>query len=490
MTNEQIWQATLGEIEVALSRANFVTWFKDTFISSFENGQVIICVPNAFVKKWLEEKYHRNIVSAIENVSKQKITEVIYKIELKQAGSKTQNNDQASKRTDNQTTPTDTEEKNSNHFINSDLNNSVLTSEKNSFPQHQENNNINKNTIKLGLNPKYSFENFIVGKNTELAYAACRAVVNNLGKAYNPLFIYGGVGLGKTHLLQAIGNEVSKFTDKIMYTTSEKFTNNYIQAVHTGKAKEFKNMYRNVDLFLIDDVQFMGGKDGTQEEFFHTFNELQQGDKQIVLTSDRPPKSLPAVEKRLISRFESGMVADVGKPDIETKIAILEKKAAEKNFSIDKKVLVFLAESIQNNIRELEGALNKVIAIHQLNNTEPTEKSVKNILSDFVSNIQIKSTTPKEILETVAKFYDITFKDLIGASRKKELVWPRQIAIYLMREELKTSYPTIGNEIGGRDHTTAMHAYNKINQEINENENEKVKQEIESIKHLLIPSGY
>jgi len=469
MTNEQVWQAVLGEIEVSLSRANFITWFKDTFISSFENERVVICVPNAFVKKWLEEKYYKNTLSALENVTKQNIKEIIYKIELKKGNATT-------------------------FQINSPETKSEETSLKikSAFPVQPTANNINtvnsnngNGSNRYGLNPRYIFDNFIVGKGNELANAACLAVVNNLGKAYNPLFIYGGVGLGKTHLLQAIGNEVAKKTDKILYTTSEKFTNNYIQAVTTGKAKEFKNLYRNVDLLLVDDVQFMGGKDGTQEEFFHTFNELLQNDKQIVLTSDRAPKSIPAIEKRLVSRFEAGMVADVGKPDIETKIAILEKKASEKNFTLDREMLTYIADHVQNNIRELEGALIKIIAFHQFKGIPPTLKTIKDVLGDYISNIQTKSLTPKEIIEAVAKFYNITYKELISASRKKELVWPRQISIFLIREELNTSYPTIGNELGGRDHTTAMHAYNKIYQEVKEKGNEKIKQEIESIRQMF-----
>ncbi|HNU81436.1 MAG TPA: chromosomal replication initiator protein DnaA [bacterium] len=458
MNNDQIWQAVLGELEINLSRVNFITWFKDTFLSSFENGRAIICVPNAFVKKWLEEKYHRNIVSSLENITKQKLNEIIYKIELRHG--KQEN---------------------------------VITLENVAIPKSQDKpkeNIVSQNVDRFGLNPKYVFDNFVVGRGNELAHAACRAVVNNLGKAYNPLFIYGGVGLGKTHLLQAVGNEAAKKTDKILYTTSEKFTNNYIQAVQTGKAKDFKNMYRNVDVLLVDDVQFMGGKDGTQEEFFHTFNELQQSDKQIVMTSDRPPKSIPAIEKRLISRFESGMVADVGKPDIETKIAILEQKSLEKNFPLDKDVLMYIANNVQNNIRELEGALNKIIVIHQLNNSIPTLKSVKNALSDYVSSLQVKSLTPKEIIEVVSRFYEISVKDIIGNSRRKELVGPRQVAIFLIREELNTSYPSIGQEMGGRDHTTAMHAYNKILNEIKENDNEKLRQEIESIKQLFNNSAY
>lgn len=460
MTNEQVWKAVLGEIELSLSRVNFVTWFKDTFICQFENNSVIICVPSAFVKKWLEEKYHKNIVKALENVTKQKISEVIYKIELKKPS------------TNDSFVIENNKEKNSNEEV--------------GYNTNSDNNNPSEKTVnKFGLNSRYLFENFIVGKGNELAHAACLAVVNNLGKAYNPLFIYGGVGLGKTHLLQAIGNAAAKKTNKILYCTSESFTNNYIQAVKSGKAKEFKNLYRNVDILLVDDIQFMGGKDGTQEEFFHTFNELQQNDKQIVLTSDKPPKAMPAIEKRLISRFESGMVADVGKPDIETKLVILEKKAIEKNFPLERDILSYIASQVQNNIRELEGALNKVIVFHQFRGIKPDLKSVKEVLSDYISNIQVKSLTPKDIIEATAKFYNLVPKDLTGQSRKKELVKPRQISIYLIREELNTSYPTIGEELGGRDHTTAMHSYNKVVKDLDGGDNEKLKQEIESIKQLF-----
>ncbi|MGI6373861.1 MAG: chromosomal replication initiator protein DnaA [Patescibacteria group bacterium] len=459
MNNEQVWQAVLGEIELNLSRANFITWFKDTFISSFSPQQVEICVPNAFVKKWLEEKYHKSILSALENVSQQKIKEIVYKIELRKDGGTVFKI--------NKPTPLAPEPE---------------QSPTSSTTSYSTDSNIGS---KYGLNPRYLFENFIVGKGNELANAACLAVANNLGKAYNPLFIYGGVGLGKTHLLQAIGNRVAKTNSKILYTTSEKFTNNYIQAVTTGKAKEFKNLYRNVDLLLIDDIQFMGGKDGTQEEFFHTFNELLQNDKQIVLTSDRAPKSIPAIEKRLVSRFEAGMVADIGKPDVETKIAILERKAAEKNFELDRELLLYIAEHVQNNIRELEGALIKIIAFHQFKGLTPSLKTIKDVLGDYISTIQTKSLSPREIIEVVAKFYNLSTKDLLSPSRKKELVGPRQVAIYLIREELNSSYPNIGQEMGGRDHTTAMHAYNKISQEINEKNNEKLKQDLESIRQLF-----
>jgi len=453
MNNEQIWQATLGEIELNLSKANFTTWFKNTFISSFENEKAIVCVPNAFTKSWLETKYHKEIANALEHVTSQKIKEILYKVEAKKHEP------------------------------------SSICAEKGVLKINKESGQTFRDTPlssnRFGLNPKYTFENFIVGRGNELAHAACQAVANNPGRVYNPLFIYGGVGLGKTHLLQAVGNEIAKRTNKILYTTSENFTNDYINSVRSGHAKDFKDKYRNVDLLLIDDVQFMGGKDGTQQEFFHTFNELQQSDKQIILTSDKPPKLIPALEARLASRFESGMVADVSQPDIETKVAILEKKSREKNYLLEPEILQYIAANIKNNIRELEGALNKVVAYHEFNNTAPTIKSIKSILNDLLLSAQTRSLGPKDIMAAVSKFYSIDLKDLTGKGRKKELVWPRQISIFLMRKEINASYPTIGHELGGRDHTTAMHAYNKILDEIENKENEKVVQELESIKQIL-----
>ena len=461
MTNEQIWQAVLGELEIGISRVNFITWFKNTFIYSIEDGVVTISVPNDFTKKWLEQKYYKAIKSSIEKISENKIKEINFKINLKK----------------------NEEEKNSEKIREKKEN--IKIDPKNNFSLN-ENNEAKINVSCFGLNAKYAFSNFVVGKSSELAYAACQAIVNNPGKAYNPLFIYGGVGLGKTHLLQAMGNELVKNGKKVLYTTSEQFTNNYIESIRSGKAKEFKNQYRNVDLLLVDDVQFMGGKDGTQEEFFHTFNELQQGDKQIVLSSDRPPKAIPAIEKRLISRFESGMVVDVGRPDIETKIAILEKKAKDRNYIIEEEILNYIANSIQNNIRELEGALNKIIAYHEFHNLKPSLKVVKNILNDLINNNQIKPISTKDVIEIVCQFYNINHKDLIGNKRKKELVIPRQIAMYIMREELKISYPSIGEELGGRDHTTAMHAYNKIQKE--KDLDNKINQDIQSIKQLIYGS--
>lgn len=447
MNNDQIWQAVLGEIELTLSKANFTTWFKNTFISEIENEKVVVCVPNTFTKAWLEKKYHKQIAEAIENINNQKVKEIFYKVETRK-----------------------------NSPVGELLNKLKIKK----IPNNEA---VQQNKTKHGLNLRYLFDSFIVGKGNELAHAACQAVAANPGNAYNPLFIYGGVGLGKTHLVQAIGHEVAKKNKKVLYVSCEKFTNDYIQSIKSGQAKDFKERYRNVDLLLIDDIQFMGGKDGTQEEFFHTFNELHQSDKQIVITSDRPPKSIPALEKRLLSRFEWGMTADIVQPDIETRVAILEIKCREKNYSLEKDILEFIATNIQNNIRELEGALNRLIAYHEFNNSKPTVETTKSILNSLLTNIKTKSLTSKNIIDVVSNFFDVAVSDILGKSRKKELVYPRQISMYLMRKEINTSYPTIGQELGGRDHTTAMHAYNKIHKE--SEENEKTRQDIESVTQAL-----
>jgi len=454
MTNQEIWQAVLGEMEVSISKANFTTWFKNTFISTIEDEKVIISVPNTFTKAWLEKKYHQDIIKALEKVVQNPIKEIIYKVELIR--------------------------KPVLNKVDGISSGGALPLEKN-----EESPNVSNKSLlnKFGLNTQYIFDTFIVGKNNQLAHAACKAVASSPGSTYNPLFIYGGVGLGKTHLLHAIGNVLSAAGQKVLYATCEKFTNDYVQAVRSGRAKEFKDFYRNVDLLLIDDIQFMGGKEGTQEEFFHTFNELHQTNRQIVVSSDRQPKAIPSLEQRLQSRFEWGMIVDVTQPDIETRTAILETKCKEKEYTLNDEILTYIASIVQNNIRELEGALNRVIAYHQFNQTEPTIDSTKEILANIINNFQSKSISPKIIIEIVAKFYDIEISDLTGKSRKKELVTPRQIAMFLMRQEINTSFPTIGHEFGGRDHTTAIHACNKVSYEIKSDQRKK--QEIESLKQLL-----
>jgi chromosomal replication initiator protein len=294
------------------------------------------------------------------------------------------------------------------------------------------------------------------------------------------------VGLGKTHLMQAIGHEILKnYPDKkVIYVPCEKFTTEFIQAIGSGKIEKFKATYRSVDVLLIDDIQFLSGKEGTQEEFFHTFNTLHQANKQIVISSDRPPKAIHSLENRLVSRFEWGMIADIASPDLETRTAILELKCQERNYQLDKEIINYLATTIQNNIRELEGALNRIIAYHQLNNQPPTLPLVKDLMANLRSTNKYGSTlTSKKILAVVAQYYDIGLDELTGASRKKNLVLPRQVAMYLMREELKSSFPTIGQELGGRDHTTAMHACSKIQEAIKSEE--KIQQDIHNLRQQL-----
>lgn len=450
MDSKQLWEAILGELELNLSKANFTTWFKNTFILQINEQEIVVAVPNAFTKAWLEKKYHKYITEALKNVSEKTFNKVSYVVETKEK----------------LTTSLDNEHKTLNQEISSNNNRVAINN-------------------KIGLNPKYTFESFVVGKGNELAHAACLAVAKKPGEVYNPLFIYGGVGLGKTHLMQAVGNYIlnEQKNKKVLYVTSEKFTNDFIQLVQQGEAKKFKEKYRMVDVLLVDDIQFLAGKEQTQEEFFHTFNTLHQENKQIIISSDRPPKAIPALEQRLISRFEWGMIVDVNAPDLETRIAIIRSKMKEKNLSLSEEIVKIIATSVQNNVRELEGILNKIIAFHQLNNTPPTEDSVKNIISSLSSNIKRGHITPKKLIQTVAAYYDIETEGLIGNSRKKELVVPRQIVMYLMREELDASYPNIGQELGGRDHTTAMHACNKINKEI-END-EKIAHDIEMIKQRL-----
>jgi chromosomal replication initiator protein len=335
------------------------------------------------------------------------------------------------------------------------------------------------------LNPKYMFDTFIVGSHNQLAHAASQAVSKKPGSTYNPLFIYGGVGLGKTHLMQAVGNEVAKRTPdaKILYVTSERFTNEFVAAVQQGKADNFKNLYRSVDVLLVDDIQFLAGKEGTQEEFFHTFNALHQNNKQVVMTSDRLPKEIPAIEERLVSRFEWGMIADIQAPDMETRLAILKTKCKEKNYNIEPQILQYIAETIQSNIRELEGALNRLMVYCQLNNTRPTIDQVKNILVSVITPPKKRGVSAKKIIEIVSDFYNVMPEDLLKQSRKKEYVNPRQIAMYIIRKELETSLPSIGEFFGGRDHTTVIHAIDKVERIIKERTS--LKQEIDLIRDRL-----
>lgn len=462
MTNYEIWQAVLAEFELKISKPNFTTWFRNTGISKFDAGSVLVCVPNAFTKSWLERKYHSDIVKSLERITAKPVKKIEYMVEnIKNLQEKECFPSSENKIPDSTNAP--------------------------SFPPPVISSFFRaKSPVNVfGLNQKYSFTSFIVGKGNELAHAAAQAVANRPGETYNPLFIYGGVGLGKTHLLQAVGNQMLEKNQntKILYVSSEKFTNDFVSSIKEGRGREFKERYRSVDLLLIDDIQFIGGKEQTQEEFFHTFNELHQQGKQVVMTSDRPPKAIPSLEDRLRSRFEWGMIVDVAAPDLETRVAILQSKCQEKNFFLPPDIIDTVANNVQNNIRELEGALNKIIAHLQLKNLEPKKEIIEEIISTLTGHNMGRSTTPKEIVLTVAEFFSITTNDLTGKSREKKLSFPRQIAMFLLRRELGLSFPAIGGELGGRDHTTAMHANSKIEKEMENNA--KLKQDLENIKQKL-----
>ncbi len=441
MTNQQLWQAILGNLELTLSKANFTTWFKSTSIIEKTDFGIVIGVPNAFTKEWLQNKYHQDILKALKAIAaetKEVKYQIISPIYTPAQTNKEVTRTSPAKRADNQT-----------------------------------------------LNPKYTFTTFIVGSNNQLAHAASLAVSKKPGEVYNPLFIYGGVGLGKTHLMQAVGTEALKKDPaaKVLYVTSERFTNEFVSAVQQGKTEQFKSIYRNVDVLLVDDIQFLAGKEGTQEEFFHTFNALHQNNKQVVMTSDRLPKEIPAIEDRLVSRFEWGMIADIQAPDLETRLAILKAKAKERNYNIEPEILNYIAETIQSNIRELEGALNRLMVYCQLNNTKPTLEQVKSILVNVITPPKKRGVSAKKIIEIVSDFYHVTPEDLVKQSRKKEYVNPRQIAMYIIRKELETSLPSIGDFFGGRDHTTVIHAIDKIERVIKERSG--LKQEIDLIKDRI-----
>jgi len=452
----ELWKAALGEIRLNISKANYLTWFKDSFIKEIKDGVAFIGVSSSFAKEWLENKYHKNIYQALTNLEP-----TIKKIEYVVAE------------------------------VSNPINLEEAVEARKKFKLKKSNEVINQPMFyemsvdqETNLNPKYTFENFIVGSYNELANAASLAVVENPGTKYNPLFIYGGVGLGKTHLLQAIGNKLKKERKKakVLYVSAEKFTEDLVRAIMEQKMSEFKNKFRNLDLLLIDDIQFIAGKDKAQEEIFHTFNTLSQKNKQVVFTSDRPPKAIPSIEERLRSRFEGGMTADIGYPDLETRLAILKIKNQETQHLIPEEGLYFLAEAIPKNIRDLEGGLNRLIAQARLQNKPLTLEETKKILSS-VLNKPNEYISPQKVIKKVSAFYDLKEEEILSHSRKKELVKPRQIIMYLLREELGYSFTNIAEKMGQRDHTTIIHACKKITKEIEKNP--VFAQEIFVLKDLL-----
>lgn len=447
MTNEELWQAVLAQIQLNISQANFATWFKNTEIVSQKDNNVMISVPNSFVREWLENKYNRTILKIIHDLD-QEIKEV--KFNVGKAKPKPA--------IESVVAPPETDQLD--------------------FAELK----IDKET---NLNPKYIFDTFVVGPFNELAHAAAFAVAENTGNVYNPLFIYGGVGLGKTHLLQSIGNEVIKKSKKkkVRYIPSEKFTGEVVSSIKNHQMDVFKEKYREIDVLIIDDIQFLAGKEKTQEEFFHIFNVLYENNKQIILSSDCPPKAIHSLAERLRSRFEGGMIVDISAPDLETRMAILKTKAQEKKMEFSDEVYQYLASCIQKNIRELEGALNRLIMFQKINPQPLDVENVKIMLKNILST-PAKVVTPKRIIEIVADFYDLREKDLMDSSRKKEIVKSRQVAMYLLREELKSSFPFIGRKFKGKDHTTAIHSYKKIVREIQTDK--KLEEEVGLIRERIL----
>ncbi|MDP3763589.1 MAG: chromosomal replication initiator protein DnaA [bacterium] len=454
MTNEELWKAVLGEMELSVSRANFTTWFKNTSIISRDKNCVLVSVPNGFIKEWLENKFNRRILDSIRILTPE-IREIKYAIGRPKI-----------------------------EFLKQDFSKIILDNELEERTDAAQDTDVDKQT---NLNKKYTFESFVVGSNNELAHAAGFRVTKELGKLYNPLFLYGGVGLGKTHLLQAIGNKVSNDNKdkKVLYISAERLTADIVESIGNKTIEDLKNRYSKLDLLMIDDVQFIAGKIKTQDIVFSTFNELYGMNKQIVLSSDRPPQVIPALEERLRSRFQGGMIADVGAPDFETRLAILKMKVSEKSASLEEDILSYIATHIQKNVRELEGALNRVVAFSQIYNKVPDLKEVKNILNAYL-NTPYRKTSPQVILRSVADFYSISSNDLLKRSRKKEVVKPRQVAMFLLREETKLSFPEIGQKLGGRDHSTVIHACEKIRGEVSVDEN--LKQELVLIKERVYNS--
>ncbi|MDY0409937.1 chromosomal replication initiator protein DnaA [Virgibacillus soli] len=405
-----------------VSKPSFETWLNHTMAVALEGKTLTISAPNEFARDWLEEQYTDLIASIVEEVTGALLTI---------------------------------------RFVIPEMNKKEDTEQ----PQRKQS-KVTKQSPqpKTMLNPKYVFDTFVIGSGNRFAHAASLAVAEAPAKAYNPLFIYGGVGLGKTHLMHAIGHYVQEHNQnaRVVYLTSEKFTNEFINAIMENKTSEFRNKYRNVDILLVDDIQFIAGKESTQEEFFHTFNALHEANKQIIISSDRPPKEIPTLEDRLRSRFEWGLITDITPPDLETRIAILNKKAKAEGLDIPNEVMMYIANQIDTNIRELEGALIRVVAYSSLVNRDIDASLAADALKDIIPSSKPKVITIEKIMQTVGEKYNVKIDEFIAKKRTKAIAFPRQIAMYLSRELTDASLPKIGEEFGGRDHTTVLHAYDKI----------------------------
>jgi chromosomal replication initiator protein len=454
MNAEHAWQAALGELQLQLTKATFDTWVRNTHVISFEDGSFLIGVRNAYAKDWLENRLLTTIKRTLIGIVGQTVN-VKFAVRPKAI----QDEDLL------------------------ETMGSEPTTERATDPQLGHTTRRGRDpSYETGLNPAHTFDNFIVGSSNLLAHAASKSVAENPGKSYNPLFLYGGVGLGKTHLLHAIGNLSLAHTLAVLYVSSETFTNDLINAIRTHSTDDLRAKYRdNVDVLLIDDVQFIAGKESTQEELFHTFNTLYEAGKQIVISSDRTPRAISTLEERLKSRFEWGLIADIQPPDYETRTAILRAKAESEGLPIPPDVLDFVAEKFQNNIRELEGALNRIVAHARLMNVPFSVEAATTALQDILSRGD--SITSEQILKQVATHYAVAVDALIGRSRSHEVALARQVTMYLLREQLHTSYPQIGKTLGGRDHTTVMYGCDKITTAIEEDD--QLRRDVVTIRERL-----
>jgi chromosomal replication initiator protein len=462
MDAKQVWRAALGELQVSLSPANFETWLKETALVAVDDNRFTVAVPNGFAKDWLETRYRSLISQTLARVVGYSV-QVDFEVRegLTPSGEGSDGQTAAAGGAEGVPAPP--------------LAHVRLEPGRVGGPEGAS----------ASLNPRYTFRNFIVGSANRLAHAASLSVAERPGHAYNPLFLYGGVGLGKTHLMHAIGNQVlARFPRKrVVYATSEKFTNEFITSIQQGKIDDFRMRYRRIDLLLIDDIQFIADKERTQEEFFHTFNAIHEDGKQIVLSSDRPPKLITTLEERLRSRFEWGLIADLTAPDLETRIAILRAKAEEQNVHIGADVLEFIARKVISNIRELEGALNRIVAYANMGGMPISIELAQAVLSNVLYNPKRRLVTPERIVQAVSDYYSVELDALKGQKRDRAIVTPRQIAMYLMRAETDVSLLRIGQELGGRDHSTVLHACEKIDKETQENE--ELRRDLAAVRELI-----
>jgi len=432
-----LWQSVLGEIELTVSHATFTTWFKNTELVDQSDAGVVISVPNIFAKKQFEVKFNNQIK---EVLAKNGINPKQINYTINTSGKRTRLNRETT--IDTMSTPS------ADELLSTTVKSQIAP------------------PAIGGLNPRYTFDNFIVGSSNDLAYTASRAVATNPGVKYNPIYLYGGVGLGKTHLMQAIGNEIVKNNPKmrVLYISSETFVSEFLDYIRFKK-KGFFDKYRNVDVLIVDDMQFIAGKEKTQEEFFHTFNHLHQNNKQIIISSDKPPKSIPTLTERLRSRFEMGMAIDIQMPDFETRCAILNIKASLSGVTLKQDTVEYLATNIKTNVRELEGALNQLLAFAEVRNIEPDISTAEGLLGN-IRHSRPQHISSKQIIDRTAKHFQLDVNEICSEKRDKYIVVPRQIAMYLLRSELHLSFPKIAVELGRKDHTTAIHSVEKIEKAI------------------------